>query len=1203
MSPVESSVARQRVLWRVGALLSEARLADVDEVIVRALARVGRALGVDAIATYRTDLVDRVTTQSHVWMSPDAPDELHDAEVRAAGDNVVAEMFANEGVAVFPITELAGERTIAPGWENGVGLLALIDWADDVAHTIAVLTPDAEFDDDDVDFIRGFATTLRQFFARVRIERDLQQRLDLEDLVASSVSRLAAATADRFSEVTAVTLDELCGRLRVDMASFLRISPDRVVSEHSSGDRLPEIWDDFRPVGDGRFVNDDLSPSFYPVSTLAAAFFGDAPSGVAEDDDRQFALFPANVGENSRTCLALLSGPRAWSSAELDAITTIGTTVGQTRARLEAERWSNYRAGVQAEFSTVAANFLRAREDDVDEIIHESLGRVARQLEASAVIVLDLEGQPHGHGAVLHSWLDGGAPFDHGEVIRHPTGWEDSLELLEPRSSVLPLSPRMKPELRALVDDGSGVFTLVSMPLMSMPGSTAAIGVAFAGDHDEHMSMLSELVATFADLLSQLRSRIALEVAETHRASTQQFLRGAAATLAEAAEADFEDAVTEVLERAAEFLDLDELSTWHVDRDTGRFLVRRTIGGAEGLGASVPFGVDPVMDEALASSDIAAHEDRLGDGVVASSLAFPRGDDPVTTLLVACRTGAAPLCEHERAVLGELNRLLGQIEERIAGERYSHTAFGSAPIGIVLCDQDWRIITCNPAFAGFVGHADPADLVGVAPEILLDTDERDPFGGTHELPLRRVDGRRIWTLCHSTAIEGVLTGEPMWLVHVEDITERRRADQLLRFQANHDELTGLANRRQLRTLCEERLNGAGSTAVLLLDLDRFKLINDSLGHDRGDDLLVAIADRLRLAVRPGDVVARLGGDEFAVLLPGPVDNFEAGRLADRLLRLLGEPMTLGSQQVFPSASIGIAVADDDSTVADMLRRADTAMYRAKAGGRSRHEAFDEDLRDEVRARMETEAGLRQALREGELRVHYQPEVSLHTGRTLGAEALVRWEHPTRGLLLPGAFMEVAEETGLIIDIGTHVLFEACSEAAGWDDRELAVRVNFAPAQLQRRETIALVEMALAQSGLEPHRLCVEITETAMMADLEQAEAVLLELKRLGVRVAVDDFGTGFSSLAYLKRFPVDALKIDRAFVSDLGAHDEDNAFVRSILSLAEALGLSVVAEGVETEEQVDTLLRLGCHRAQGFYFARPRPAADLRSRLAAELTG
>ncbi|MEO0494058.1 MAG: EAL domain-containing protein [Actinomycetota bacterium] len=759
----------------------------------------------------------------------------------------------------------------------------------------------------------------------------------------------------------------------------------------------------------------------------------------------------------------------------------------------------------------------------------------------------------------------------------------------------------MGPDFIDALDDGSGRFSLVSVPLMPTPDSVAAVGIAMPGDHRADFAMLTDLAATFADLLSQLRSRLALESAEARRAESQHFLREAAATLAEASDPEYDDAVHAVLADAVEFLGLDELSTWRADPVAGHFIARHAVGGVDAPGATLPFGIDATMDAALRDHRVAERTERI-DATQVTTIALPRGTAPTVTLMTACHTGANGITEHERLVLGELSRLFGQIEERIAGERYSQTAFGQAPIGIVLCDPQWRVITCNPAFATFLGYRDPGDLVGVSSDALLDTDDRSPLGGSQELPLRRADGRRVWAICHSTAIEGVLSGEPMWLVHVEDITERRRADQLLRFQATHDELTGLANRRQLRTLCEERLVGAGSTAVLLLDLDRFKLINDSLGHDRGDEMLVAVADRLRLAVRPGDVVARLGGDEFAVLLSGPVDHVGAARLADRLLQLIGEPMSVGTQQVFPSASIGIAIADDDSTVADMLRRSDTAMYRAKAGGRGRHESFDEDLRDEVQDRMETEAGLRRALRHGELRVHYQPEVSLRTGRILGAEALVRWEHPTRGLLGPGAFIEVAEETGLIVDLGTQVLFEACEEAAAWDDDDLNIRVNFAAAQLQRNETVGLVAMALKRSGIAPHRLCVEITESAMMGDVEQAERILTELKGLGVRVAVDDFGTGFSSLAYLKRFPVDALKIDRAFVSGLGT-EEDNAFVRSIISLAEALSLDVVAEGVETEDQVDALLRLGCHRAQGFHFARPEPAAALRARLGVDVSG
>jgi EAL domain-containing protein (putative c-di-GMP-specific phosphodiesterase class I) len=276
------------------------------------------------------------------------------------------------------------------------------------------------------------------------------------------------------------------------------------------------------------------------------------------------------------------------------------------------------------------------------------------------------------------------------------------------------------------------------------------------------------------------------------------------------------------------------------------------------------------------------------------------------------------------------------------------------------------------------------------------------------------------------------------------------------------------------------------------------------------------------------------------------------------------------------------------------------MYRAKAQGRARAEAFGEELREAVQARMETESGLRGALRSDELTVHYQPEFDLHDGTVLGAEALVRWEHPTEGLLPAAAFIEVAEETGLVVEIGELVLASACAEAATWpggDDAPL-IRVNLAAAQLQREETVSLVRRVLDETGLAPSRLCLEITESAVMNDVRRSEEILRRLKELGVHLAVDDFGTGFSSLAYLKRFPVDALKIDRTFVSDLGEDESDVAFVRAIVSLADALGLDVVAEGVETAGQAAILVELGCHRAQGYHFGRPAPAETFRARLA-----
>jgi diguanylate cyclase (GGDEF)-like protein/PAS domain S-box-containing protein len=444
-----------------------------------------------------------------------------------------------------------------------------------------------------------------------------------------------------------------------------------------------------------------------------------------------------------------------------------------------------------------------------------------------------------------------------------------------------------------------------------------------------------------------------------------------------------------------------------------------------------------------------------------------------------------------------------------------------------------------------------------------------------------------------------------------DITVRRALEEQLQHQAFHDALTGLPNRALLLDRLDHALaRGAhhgGAVGVLLLDLDGFKHVNDSLGHAAGDRLLVAFAARLPgCGLRPGDTLARLGGDEFAVVLEGLADPGEAARVAARIVAspALWAPYPLDGREVIVRASVGVAVgrpgADDPG---GLLREADIALYRAKAAGKGGYAVFDPAMNAAAVARLELAADLRRAVAQGELALAYQPLVALTDGRIRRAEALVRWTHPARGPVAPGVFVPLAEETGLIHDIGRWVLGAACRQAAAWrrahGDRAPVVCVNLSAREFQDPALAAAVARALRDAGLDPVGLELEITEGVLMGDAPGTLATLWQLRDLGVGLAVDDFGTGYSSLAYLKRFPVDTLKVDKAFVDGLGTDAEDTAIVGAVVGLAHALGLAVVAEGVETAEQAAGLIRLGCTLAQGYHFARPLSAADLAALLAA----
>jgi len=437
--------------------------------------------------------------------------------------------------------------------------------------------------------------------------------------------------------------------------------------------------------------------------------------------------------------------------------------------------------------------------------------------------------------------------------------------------------------------------------------------------------------------------------------------------------------------------------------------------------------------------------------------------------------------------------------------------------------------------------------------------------------------------------------------HLADIAiERSHAQAQLAHQAAHDALTGLPNRvfflDRIALALARTQRSRSSVAVLFLDLDRFKFINDSLGHDAGDRLLVALGKRLQEVIRPGDTVARFGGDEFTILCESIADEAHALAIAERVAQVATAPFPLNDAEVFVTMSIGIALASGSrSRPESLVENADAAMYRAKARGGNRREVFDQAMRARAKRRLAMHSSLHRAVERGEFRVLYQPIHSLRSGRAMGAEALVRWEHPDRGLIGPGEFIALAEETGLIMSIGTQVLREACRQARAWqaDQLRLAIKVNLSARQFVHPNLAEVVAEILAETGIDPALVYLEITETVLMEDVESTSAALSELKSLGVSLTVDDFGTGYSSLAYLKRFPVDEIKIDRNFVAGLLSDQEDQAIVTAIINLAHTLGVVAVAEGVENIDQMRRLRELGCDLGQGYHFGRPLPPETL----------
>jgi diguanylate cyclase (GGDEF)-like protein/PAS domain S-box-containing protein len=553
--------------------------------------------------------------------------------------------------------------------------------------------------------------------------------------------------------------------------------------------------------------------------------------------------------------------------------------------------------------------------------------------------------------------------------------------------------------------------------------------------------------------------------------------------------------------------------------------------------------------------------------------------------------------------------LAEDLHERQSAERFRSLVQNSSDV-IALLSPDLTIRYHTPSVERVLGYGED-ELVGTRLSDLLPLGEAERLGGfvaevcaipatpmPRDLPLRRKDG----TIVQLESVFNNLLAEPNVggvVVTARDVTERRALEDQLAHQAFHDSLTGLANRalfsERITHAIERGVRRRNLFAVLFVDLDDFKTVNDSLGHAAGDELLVGVAERIRAAIRPEDTCARLGGDEFAVMIESIADPDGAITVARRILGTMAEPLVVEGSEITVQASIGIALGTGGQSASEIMRSADLAMYRAKNEGKARYELYEPSMHEVVVERLELKADLQRAVVSDEFEVHYQPIVALQTGGIVGVEALVRWRHAERGLVLPAEFIDLAEETGLILPLGRHVLNVACHQVAGWRHRGLpglGVSVNLSAKQLASRHLSGEVLNALADASLDASALTLEITESTLL-DSQVVVGRLDELRKLGVRIAIDDFGTGYSSLNYLRRFPVDALKIAKPFVDELGTSPEQDRLVAAIVRLGATMGLETVAEGIERGQQRDRLRALKCRYGQGFLYAQPAPAEEL----------
>ncbi|MFO1346583.1 MAG: EAL domain-containing protein [Rhodocyclaceae bacterium] len=639
------------------------------------------------------------------------------------------------------------------------------------------------------------------------------------------------------------------------------------------------------------------------------------------------------------------------------------------------------------------------------------------------------------------------------------------------------------------------------------------------------------------------------------------------------------------------------------DGGDGPLVVRVGAGQPELLWSEIEDLREPLLNVPLACAEGCHGELRIALGKRAAGEFMPEERELLEAL--GRSLGFAARALRERAQKRQSDEQLRQLSR----------ALESSSNGVMITSSiqlDHPIVYVNPAFERITGYS-PAEVIGQSGRFLVRDDLaqkglneiraclREHREGQAVLRNYRKDGELFWNELSIAPVRdesGHVTTHFVSIIN--DVTERITYEQQLEYHATHDTLTGLVNRNLLNDRIDQAILQAKHSerlvGVMLLDLDRFKLINDGFGHIPADNLLKAVATRLAHCVRDTDTVARLGGDEFVVVLGGIDDADSVASVAAKIMRNLTLPLSIEGKEVFVTASVGIAMYPRDGDHGEnLLRNADVAMYRVKEHGRNNFRFYAPEMSHMALDRLDMEGNLRRALERDEITVFFQPIVSLASGRIVGAEALVRWNHPRIGMIHPPEFIPLAEETGLIIPLGERVLRLACQQIAAWQTASLPplkVSLNISARQFRQENLPELLQRVLAETGIAAEALEFELTESMVMHDVENAIAMLRELKQIGVTLALDDFGTGYSSLAYLKRFPIDVLKIDRSFVRDIDREADDAAIAHAVIAMAHSLGLQVTAEGVENEAQLALLRQYGCNDFQGYLFSRPVPAEE-----------
>lgn len=1184
------------------ATLLERRPGDPDAGLHAAIDQFASSLDVESVCLYRVG-DDHLTCRA-AW-SPG--NTLLDEARRASVVDPLLELLRPHLVRTRPralgFAELDAESLEAMGqWGTNVGAIAIVPtMAGDrqIGGITVAVRDDRPWFDDHFRALDNLALALHFFVDRCEADAGRARSREIEGLRSFTTARYLEPVAIRADadRATGDVLARVAATFEPDLVLWgNRIDPDDripgLLYRPTTGTVEPMPTDRLRSAA---LVSQAPGHAVVTLDAAAHAALGLDPDVAA---DATTTVLTTRVGDREVGGLALIDvdGGRTLSDPERETLAEINHRIHEFETQVKERQAMHRHRRFDAMRIALAEEFLAQNPSSIDELIDAALPAIGEAFDAWFIVYRPA--LPGGVG--FTRWISPAATEALDEVDDVDALLESVRASFDAHHAPRPMRTHdLSPSTRATLS-GAGIEEITLLRAsVSDEARQATLAVATLGDQPwdtrEHVTLVS-----IGTQLQQMVDTISARAEVEAHTAIGDLTSRCATHMVEID--DLDEAIDRVLEEIGDFFGGRYVVWLHGDH-TDRTL-EATHGWPEGVADAPPYAFNEVswqiMIDRLTTPQHTTWErapdevhDLMRPAADSTHIAVPIQIEGDRFRLLDAEVGAYPHGDAAVRGLEAISGMMWQVQSRRRVQQLFSTTFQSAPTGQALLDEDGVVTTINQALRDLLG-----DIVGRS-WTDLDAGWRPGSAGENsagrEVPLTLGD-HSAWARVRLSSIP--TDNQMLTLVHVEDISTERANRAALEYQASHDKLTGLGNRRTLETELAAAL-AEGPATALMLDLDRFKVVNDSLGHAAGDRVLTTIADRLSTAVRGEDSVCRFGGDEFTIIVPGEIEPFEIASLAARIIELVMAPIEIEQATVINTTSIGIARGGPGDDPSRLLRHADAALYSAKAGGRNRYEVFDEADSEAVRDRLHLETAIRSAVRNEEFLAFFQPEVDLITRQVLGVEALVRWDRPDVDILAADQFIDEAEELGLAPAISSQMLDVSAAQLRGWIDtgHDIHVRVNIAAAQLQTDALIAEVAHALGTYGLEPRHLCIEVTERSLLVDIESASRTLGQIRDLGVQVAIDDFGTGFSSLAWLKTLPIDTLKIDRAFVSGLEHDVADRQIVETIIRLAHVLGVDVVAEGVETEGQASMLLELGCSRAQGWLWSPAVPAERIPSLL------